>query len=288
MLNEKLSIGVIQTSLDAIAAWQSQPNTGQWQKSVQISMLEEKRARKEIRHFLSSLKGIDGEPDIVVLPELSVPLGFENRLCSIADDMQTIIIAGLDYQIESISPPIVSNEAIIIVPRKLRGKLISRKTESRRIGKTYPSPAENRKLNAIGVKFLPRPTVWLFESNTLGGFAVAVCYDFLDLDRIALYRNKIQTLFILAYNQDANTFYHSAEAIARMVFCNVVVCNCGRFGGSLAISPYRKSYERTIYMHCGQELPNAQLIQLPLRSLAAHQKSGDDIKTYKSLPPGFD
>ncbi|NTW45287.1 MAG: hypothetical protein HGB14_12880, partial [Anaerolineaceae bacterium] len=185
MLNEFLSIGVIQTSLDADAAWQPLLNTGQWQKSVQISKLEEIRARKEIRQFLSSLKGMDGEPDIIVLPELSVPLGFESRLRSIAENMQSIIIAGLDYQIESVSPqPIVSNEAIIIVPRILRGKQISRKTESRRIGKTYAAPAELRKLSKIGVEFQNRPTVWLFESNTLGSFAVAVCYDFLDLDRI--------------------------------------------------------------------------------------------------------
>lgn len=288
MLNEKLLIGVIQTSLDDVAAWQRSTETDQWQRSVQISKHEEKRARKEIRHFLSSLNNMDGEPDVIVFPELAVPLGFERRLRSIAEGMQTIIIAGLDYQIENISPPTVSNEAIIVVPRKLRGKRISQKTESRRIGKTYPSPAEKKKLNEINVRFQSRPTVWLFESDTLGSFGVAVCYDFLDIDRIALYRDKIQTLFILAYNRDTNTFHHSAEAIARMVFCNVVVCNCGRFGGSLAISPYRESYERTIYNHCGLELPNAQLIQLPLRSLAAHQKSGIDTKTYKSLPPGFD
>ena len=240
MLNEMLSIGVIQTSLDAVAAWQPLSTTSHWKKSVQMSKLEENRAKKEIRHFLSSLKGVDGEPDIIVLPELSVPLGFENRLRSISESMQAIIIAGLDYQIESVKPqPMVSNEAVIIVPGKLRGKQIARKTEARRIGKTYAAPAERRKLKDIEVEFQPRPTVWLFESDTLGNFSVAVCYDFLDLDRIALYRNKIQTLIILAYNQDTNTFHHSAEAISRMVFCNIVVCNCGHFGGSLAISPYK-------------------------------------------------
>lgn len=289
MANKKLTVGVIQTSLDANAAWQEMADVGgDWKKCVQMSALEEKRAKKEIRHFLSSLKGKEQLPDIVVLPELSVPLGYERHLRSISEEMQTIIIAGLDYQIiKEATEPTVSNEAVIVVPRKLYGQKIARQTELRRIGKTYASFGEKRKLNNIDVKFQPRPTVWLFESKTLGNFAVAVCYDFLDLDRIVLYRNKIQTLFILAYNRDTNSFDHVAEAITRMAFCNVVVCNCGHFGGSLAISPFREPYARTIYRHSGQKLPNVQLVQLPLRALIKHQQSGADTNTYKSLPPGF-
>lgn len=203
--------------------------------------------------------------------------------------MQSVLIAGLDYQIEEhSSEPTVSNEAVIVVPRTLRGKKIARRTELRRIGKTYPAPAEKRKLDSINVVFRPRPTVWLFESDVVGAFAVAVCYDFMDLDRIVLYRNKIQTLFILAYNRDITSFDHIAEAISRMVFCNVVVCNCGRYGGSVAVSPYREPYMRTVYRHSGQKLPNAQLIELPLQPLMDHQTSGGVTQTvFKSLPPGF-
>ncbi|MCG8004356.1 MAG: hypothetical protein JAY88_12970 [Candidatus Thiodiazotropha lotti] len=299
MANETLTVGVIQTSLDANAAWQSLDDVGgDWTKCVQMSELEERRAKKEIRHFLASFKGVENHADIVLLPELSVPIGYERRLSSIAEEMQTIIIAGLDYQIEKeVLEPTVSNEAVIIVPRKLNGEKILRQTETRRIGKTYPAPAEKLKLYNIGkdskifserpVNFRPHPTIWLFDSGMLGKFAVAVCYDFLDLDRIALYRNKIQTLFILAYNRDTNSFDHVAESISRTVFCNVVVCNCGHFGGSIAICPFREPYKRTVYHHSGQELTNAQLIQLPLKSLIDHQLSGNNTKEYKSLPPGF-
>ena len=105
----------------------------------------------------------------------------------------------------------------------------------------------------------------------------------MDLDRIVMYRNKIQTLFVLAYNRDTTSFDHLSEGLGRMLFCNVVACNCGKFGGSHAMSPFRKPYRRTIYRHSGQGLPNAQLIELPLAGLLAHQKGSGD----KQFKPAF-
>lgn len=289
MLNERLHIGVIQTSLHAEAAWVDD-KSGNWEQCVRMSEIEERRAKKEIRHFLAALRGVDRPPDIVLLPELAVPLGFELHLKKAAEKLESIIIAGLDYRIErGEASPTVSNEAVVIVPRNLRGRQVARRTEVRRVGKTYPAPAEKKKLESItgtGVSFLPHPTVWVFESLELGKFAVAICYDFMDLDRIVMYRNKIQTLFILAYNRDTTSFDHVAEALSRMLFCNVVVCNCGHFGGSLAVSPYREPYRRSVYRHIGLGLPHAQLIQLPLAALSAHQQ-GTDNRDFKSLPPGF-
>lgn len=289
MVNKRLYVGVIQTSLHAEAAW-IDDKSGNWQNCVRMSAIEERRAKKEIRHFLASLRGLDRLPDIILLPELSVPLGFEPYLKKAAEKLESIIVAGLDYRIETGETiPTVSNEAIVIVPRRLRGVQIARRTEVRRIGKTYPAPAEKSKLQGItgaSVAFLAHPTVWIFESPDLGKFAVAICYDFMDLDRIVMYRNKIQTLFILAYNRDTTSFDHLAEALSRMLFCNVVVCNCGQFGGSLAVSPFREPFRRLIYRHGGQCLPHAQIVQLPLEALAAHQQ-GTMHRDLKSLPPGF-
>ena len=109
----------------------------------------------------------------------------------------------------------------------------------------------------------------------------------MDLDRIVMYRNKIQTLLILAYNRDTTSFDHLAEALSRMLFCNVVICNCGQFGGSLAVSPFREPFHRLIYRHAGQGLPHAQVVQLPLEILLEHQQ-GIKHTDLKSLPPGFD
>ena len=289
MIKCELNVGVIQTSLQAEAAWHDD-GSGNWRKCVRMSRFEELRAKREIRHYLASLLRRRPAPDIVLLPELAVPLGFQRQLERAAEKLEAIVIAGLDYQIKPNAPaPTVSNEAVIVVPKYLNGKLFSRKTQTRVVGKTHPAPSEKRKLDSItgaAVSFLPHPVVWLFRSADFGDFGVAICYDFMDLDRIVMYRNKIQTLFILAYNRDTTSFDHLAEALSRMLFCNVVICNCGFFGGSVAVSPFRKAFRRLKYKHSGQQLPNAQVVRLPLRSLKQHQ-SGKPQNDLKSLPPGF-
>lgn len=287
MLNKNLVVGVIQTSLDADVAWNKDEA---WRNAVKISSHEERQAKKEIRHYFSALRGLDKKPDIVLLPELAVPAGYEAKLRRIAEKLECIVIAGLDYKILKATPPTVSNEAIVIVPRRLKGKKVAAQTATRRVGKTYAAPGEKSKLRKVGqpVEFEPIPTVWLFESATLGNFGVAVCYDFLDLDRTVLYRKKIHTLFILAYNQDINTFDHVAESISRTVFCNVVVCNCGHFGGSMAVSPFREPFRRVVYRHSGNKLANVQIVELPLKDLDDHQNQRGPAGMFKSLPPGFE
>ena len=100
MVNNSLQIGIVQTSLDAEAAWVDD-KMGNWQQCVRMSEIEERRAKKEIRHFLASLRGVERQPDIVLFPELSVPLGFLPKLKRAAEKLQSIIIAGLDYRIEA-------------------------------------------------------------------------------------------------------------------------------------------------------------------------------------------
>ena len=60
-LSEVLRVGVIQTSLHADAAW-IDDGSGNWRQCVRMSLIEELRAKKEIRHYLASLRGLDSQP----------------------------------------------------------------------------------------------------------------------------------------------------------------------------------------------------------------------------------
>lgn len=282
LLEDKLKIGIVQTSLDPGAAWTT---------STKMSASEEERAIIEIRAFFAAFHQEEPPPHIIVLPELAVPTGFESKLRTMATKMQSVVIAGFDYRDGDVAGQ-VHNDALLIVPRVWRGKTMGTKTTTRRIGKTYPAPEENKKLKSISCTFKEDPSVWLLDGGDIGSFGVMVCYDFLDLERIAMYRGKVHHLFILALNKDATSFRHVAEAVARMAFCNVIVCNCGHFGGSLAVSPYRLPERRTIYQHSGAGLATAQIIEVPVAKLDEHQHlnypQDEHVNVFKSLPPGYE
>ncbi len=281
-LAETLKIGLIQTSLDPVAAWAG---------GTKMSAPEEERAIIEVRAFFAAFREEKSPPDIIVLPELAVPTGFESKLRTMAEKMQSVVIAGSDYR-NGTELGHVHNDALLIVPRIWRGQTMGPMTTLRRIGKTYPAPDEEKKLKSISCTFENDPSVWLLDGGAIGSFGVMVCYDFLDLERITMYRGRVQHLFILALNKDATSFRHVAEAVARMAFCNVIICNCGHFGGSLAVSPYRLPERRTIYQHSGAGLATAQVIELPVASLDAHQNRNypqvENVNLFKSLPPGYD
>ena len=153
------------------------------------------------------------------------------------------------------------------------------------VGKTYPAWREEEFLAKLGYEFQKTPEVWLFDAGPFGRFAVAICYDFLDLERVAMYRLRIQSLFVLAYNNDLSSFEHAAEALARMIYCNIVICNTGHFGGSAVLSPYHKPERRILYRHQGNGLSTSQTVSLPISSLIEAQ-SGGSKGDFKSLPPG--
>jgi len=275
-----LRVGVIQTTVDSLSAWSSR---------LCMSIAEEERAVSEIQQHLAALNLEDPRPNIVLLPEVSVPLGFLPRLRKIAAKMNSIIIAGMDFEAYTVRPTKTArNRAAIIIPNRW-GSSHSTKTTLRYVGKTYPSHEESEHLTTCGYAFHPAPEIWLFDGGRFGRFGVVICFDLLDLERVAMYRMQVQHIFVLAYNKDATTFDHAAEALTRMIYCNVVICNTGHHGGSIAVSPYKRPERRMIYRHTGIGLSTSQSISLPVESLIAAQNGTwprDKPREFKSLPPG--
>lgn len=270
-LNEWLRVGIIQTGIHPAA----------WANGVKMSPEEEEAAIAEIRTLASAFQGPEAA-DVILLPELAVPRGWERELRRLADQLRAVIVAGVDYRRMRDG---VRNEAVVIIPANWGAERIGRSTVVRRIAKTYAAEGERLELKKAGLELVKEPSVWIFDGGRFGSFGVVICYDFLDLDRAAMYRKRIQHLFVLSFNRDATSFAHMAEAVARTVFTNVVVCNCGHYGGSLAVSPYREPPRRVIYRHDGAGLSTVQTFSLPVRELVRHQDDGG--REFKGRPPGF-
>ena len=280
---EYLRVGIIQTSLDNRIAWKNGPT---------ITSDEGIYVWKQVKTALRSLSQGPNKPHIILMPELSLPRGYLQDLKRLSSKIGSIIIAGVDYR-KDYRQKLVMNEGVVFIPQKWPEIIASRGVKEFYFGKTYGAPGEIRKLASSKTKwnFEGDVRLWLFDAGIFGRFAVCICYDFMDVERYIMYRNKIDHLFVLAYNQDINSFYHIAETITRTVYCNVVVCNTGHFGGSVATAPYYNPILRTIYRHEGKDLFTFQVVQLPVAGLVKAKKSVVELDyeakpIFKTLPPG--
>ena len=279
-----LSAAILQLVVDPKAAWEAGPP---------MDDIEGAEVMHQLQDAFAALCNRENTPDLVVVPELALPRYSERTFARLCEELGSIGIAGLDYKvgITQKGGKCAANEAVVVVPTgwPLRQKY----TASSRfyVGKTFFAPEEEELLRGFRLSPQADPTMWLFDAGPFGRIAVVICYDLMDIERAALYRGIIQHLFVLALNQDVETFIGLAETLSRMTFCNVVICNSGYYGGSLTVSPYSDRWRRTIYEHKGQGLRSVQVVSLPVRGLKAAQAcqavSTDRSGEFKLPPPGF-
>jgi len=281
---EHLNVGFIQTNLDEKLAWFN-IRTGKW--NLPMSATAQIKMVQEIQQGFCDVVNYSNKPDFIILPEVTLPIPSEKTLemCCLAS--KAIVIAGLDFIMGKKG---IQNKAVIMVPDQWPSLRKSRHVSKYYFGKTHFSIPEKKLFNDIGLSEEPDQATYLFHAHKFGKIGVAICSDFFDLERFVIYRGKIQHLFVISHNQDTESYYFLAEAISRLVFCNVVICNTGFYGDSIAFSPYDKSFKRYIYRHKGQNLFATQVIKLPVKDLIEAQMLAPNksIKSqFKAPPPGY-
>lgn len=281
---EYLRVGIIQPIINENTVW---PLDESENPRLKMNRIDANYINDQIRYAVNSfidMKESD-RPSIILLPELCA---YEEAFIEeLAKKSNFIIITGNDF---ITSEKNVWNKAQVFIPSNWNNPDITSKfCQKFFFGKKYFSYSEDKKYNKFGLTGVSSPEIYILNTNKYGRIGLAICADFFDIIRFRIYKGHIQHLFILALNKDTETFEHMAETISRMVFCNVVVCNTGFYGGSLAYSPYKDSYRRFIYLHRGSELYTSQVVSLPVSDLVNFQQKICDPKKriFKSLPPGY-
>ena len=287
MHKDYLKIGFIQTNLDNNLAWGPNDDI-----SLQMKEEAENHVWQEIKKGFHKLYNHHSKPDIIVLPELTLPNAYQSELRRLAQEMNAVVFSGLDWQVVSNS---IMNYSLLIVPNKWREEgLKSSLTTIRYLGKKFPANVESitiksyNKQESKNYEFISDENIYLIDASPLGKIGFAICADFYDLERYVAYKGKVQHMIILAYNQDTNSFYALSEAISRIIMCSVVICNTGKFGDSLVFSPYHDSYKRVIFRNQGANLFATQVVNLPVKSLYEDQKAGQKAKVFKVPPTPFE
>jgi predicted amidohydrolase len=236
---------------------------------------------------------------MVVFPELSLPRTRLDEFEHLVGALNVIAFVGADYLLDY-ETKTARNQGIVFIPRGFFRDYPSRYCTRLVFGKTYPSRKEEQNLKNKLIQpwsFRGDQNVYIFDCDCYGRVGVSICYDFMDIERALMFRHQIEHLFILAYNKDLGMFKSLADALSRTIYCNVVVCNTGYFGGSLAVSPYYEAYNRSLYAHDGRNLFTTQVVKLPVQDLINARKGempmnktdkpATEIQKFKDPPPGI-
>lgn len=277
-----LKIGVIQAIVNPNLAWSDTP---------QMDVYEANVIWRQIQAAFASFQEMSDtkKPDIVVIPELAVASYFESRIKSYAQKIGAIVVAGLDFK--RYDKDRVGNIAIFFVPRDWpHGKQVGKvKATSFYFGKHFASREEQKIINQDwNMSFVPCNEFYIVDLAEYGKLGVSICADFYDIERYAIYKGRIQHLLIIANNKDVKSFYFLAEAISRLVYCNVVICNSGHYGGSVCFTPAKHEYQRYSYKHEGHDLFTTQIVSIPVDALwKAQSEDMDALNGFKNPPPGY-
>jgi predicted amidohydrolase len=288
--NEALRVGLIQTTVDYRQAWPSGA-------LPVMSAKQDEHVWKEICKAMRSFSDCEGDlrPRLVVLPELSLSRTRIDDFEHLVAGLNVIAVTGADYRLDH-GTKTARNEGLVFVPAAFSRSMPSRNCTRIVFGKTYGSPKEMERLQGLSPpwSFGQDFKVYVLDCGSFGTVGVSICYDFMDAERALMYRGRIQHLFVLAYNRDLKMFGALADALSRTVFCNVLICNTGHFGGSLVVSPCRDPTLRTLYSHSGNDLFTTQVVSLPVSDLVLAQRGDQEVikkpraaRKFKDPPPGY-
>ena len=251
--------------------------------------LEAERVWQEIRDAVAPMAQLpkSRKPHIVVLPELTLPSNREWMVFQLADQIGSIIMVGEDFIVDRDGN--VENRALVAIPGSWPfGDGLALKKHFY-VSKHFAAKEELIHFQNHHLRFKPGNQFYVLDTVEYGKIGISICADFYDIERYAIYKGRVQHIFVLAYNKDIRPFYFLAEAISRLVYCNVVICNTGHYGGSIAFSLFNKDYKRYVYKHEGATLFTSQIISLPVAEFVKEQAQGHlmENKSFKSQPPEY-
>ena len=266
-----------------------------------------KKHRNHLSVALAAVKGLmklrntytkyGGGLDWLILPELAVhPKDVKTHLMPFARAYKTLILAGVTYEklLENEKLPsnqAFQNSAIWILPAYSKDAELQLRT--RRQGKQYLSPAEEKLSSGLGYVQGFRPCQWLvkypwskFPGDRPLRLAGSICYDATDLGIVTTLRNQSDILAIPSLNQDVKTFNQMALALNYHMFQLVIVANSGQYGGSNAYWPAARSFRRQIFHLHGRLQASVVFFEIDdIRKFQNRVRLGDC--NWKYPPAGF-
>ncbi|AUV98045.1 MULTISPECIES: RNA-directed DNA polymerase [Klebsiella] len=226
--------------------------------------------------------------DYIIFPECSIPrkwaIDIANKLA-----LQGIsFLAGLEYYRKN-GDKRYRNDSLISLTTRWPGYPINLMLTQPKLNPSYD---ETKRLREFS-KELYIPNVGANPSIYRHGdffFGVLICSDLTNPRSRVYFQGKVDTLFVLEWNSDVNTFGYLVEGAAHDIHAFIVQVNNRLYGDSRLRSPYRKNYKRDLVRLKGgidDYYVIAEIDYLPLRSYQLYGDMTDQNAEFKPLPIGF-
>lgn len=211
-------------------------------------------------------------PDLLVFPEVFVPLGFEPRLKEFALKHNTIVVAGIEYDPianRELVVPTVGSDPAYVGSNRCRVYVPNRDgvttcDYTKLTMSQYDAVARqgNEYSNAPRGHFpLTRGTqLKRFQAGEHFSFGVLICYDLSHADIVQAINTRsvngseadpLDLLIVVAHNPYADLYRKCALADCHRYYQYLVLCNVAPYGGSGVFGPMRTRGQRRTLMSAG-------------------------------------
>ncbi len=243
--------------------------------------------QKNLYQLLNST--IKEKVDILVMPEVAIPVSWLPFMLAFARRHQIAIVFGLEHWV--VDNKVAYNLMIEALPFKVSNKYKSC-TALARI-KNHYAPDELDLINSLRLEAgheSIKPKAYYHKVSWRGvSFSTYNCFELSDITHRVLFRSEIDLLFACVWNKDTNYYQHILESIVRDLHCYTVQVNTSQYGGSCVLRPTKTDSKTMLYVK-GGENPSVLTTKVDIAALREFQfrtKPGEkDI--FKHLPPGFD
>lgn len=226
--------------------------------------------------------------EILVMPEVSIPVSWLPFIVSHARKHQLGIVFGLEHWVID---DVVYNLTVEALPFKTKDKYRSCVVTARL--KNHYAPRELKliqKLRMTPANELPNYEHRYHKVKWKGlSFATYNCYELSDITHRSLFKSQLDLMFACVWNRDTNYYEHILESAVRDLHCYLVQSNTSQYGGSCVLRPAKTEKTTMLYVKGGM---NASIltVELDVEALRKFQykSTPDDGDIFKHLPPGFD
>lgn len=261
----------------------------EWSHSAcEKPLLTIQRYRK-IAKLVNEAIHLTPRPDYLVFPELSIPIEWVASISNRLLKAGISLIAGTEYRHRN-SKKIYSEACLSLVDDSLGYPAAIRIWQP----KLQPAVGEEHTLiSKYGKSWWSNKTCIknpVYNHNNFY-FGIMICSELQNSKARISYQGEIDSLIILAWNKDINTFSNLVESASLDIHAYIVMVNNRKYGDSRVRAPGKQEFKRDLVQLRGGENDFLVAVELDIDALRRFQSRAKrwayDEDLFKPVPEGY-